>query len=36
MKFMTYMLSTIALSLVMAVIANPEAALACSKIIGNS
>lgn len=36
MKFMTYMLSMIGLSLLMAVIANPEAAMACGKILGNS
>jgi hypothetical protein len=36
MKFFTYTLSTIALSLLMAVITNPEAAMACSKIVGTS
>ncbi len=36
MKVLTYMLTTIALSLAMAVVANPEAAMACNKILGTS
>lgn len=36
MKAIRYTLWTIGLSLVMAVIANPEAAMACNRILGNS
>jgi hypothetical protein len=35
MKFFAYTLSTVALSLVLTAIANPVAAFACTKIIGN-
>ena len=36
MKFLTYMLSMIGLSLLISVIANPEAAMACGKVLGTS
>lgn len=36
MKFLTYMLSTIGLSLLISVVANPGAAMACGKILGTS
>lgn len=36
MKFLTYMLSTIGLSLLITVVANPGAAMACGKILGTS
>jgi hypothetical protein len=36
MKVFTYTLSTIGLSLLMAVLANPGVAAACTRILGNS
>lgn len=36
MKAFNYTLWTIGLSLIAAVLANPEAAMACNRILGNS
>jgi len=36
MKAMRYTLWTVGLSLIVAVLANPEAAMACNRILGNS